>query len=180
MRKAVTILWLFVALMSVAVRGDEAAKPKIAVFPLGGSADADAREKVAFSFRAKLDRQGAYEPIDGPTMNDLVGETAINYATPATDVTKLAASQGAVVMLWGELDGKTLRLHTLDTRQNPPAAQDIEKEIAQPTDLRFAVEQVLETLPGIEPFEHPSETSVQDDPQSKALFAKNPNLVKHG
>ena len=161
-------------------RADDAQKPKVAVFPLGGTADQAMREKVGFSFRAKLDRQGTYEPIDGPTMADLVGDKLVNFDTPSGDITKLATTGGAVVDLWGELDGKTLKMHVLDTRDPQSPVRDFQKQIGEPTDLRFAVEQILETLPGIAPFEHPSEMSVTDDPAARALFAANPNLLTHG
>jgi hypothetical protein len=46
--------------------------------------------------------------------------------------------------------------------------------------MRFVTEAILQTLPGIGPFEHPNETAVVNDPQSQQLWAKNPNLVVNG
>jgi hypothetical protein len=161
---------------------DTAEKPKVAVFPLGGSADEGLRDKVGFSLRAKLDRQGTYEPIDGPTMKDLVAgrDGAITFDTKLDDVKSLASDAGAVVLIWGQVDEHELKVHVYDTRSpgNPPS--DLHKTINQPTDLRFAVEEVLQTLPGIAPFEHPSETSVTNDPASVAAWNANPNLMAHG
>ncbi len=163
-------------------RGEDAEKPKVAVFPLGGSADPDLRDKVGFSLRTKLDRQGTYEPIDGPSMKDLVAgrDAPITFDTKVDEVKALAQDAGATVLIWGQLDDKTLKLHVYDSRTPNAPPSDLEKKIDQPTDLRFAIEEVLQTLPGIGPFEHPSESSVQDDPASAAAWKANPNLVSHG
>jgi hypothetical protein len=164
------------------VKGDDAPRPKVAVFPLGGSADQDLRDKVGFSLRAKLDREGTYEPIDGPSMNDLVaGRSApISYQTKLDEVKSLAQDAQATVLIWGQLDDKTLKLHVFDSRTPTTPPSNLEKHINAPTDLRFAIEEVLQTLPGIKPFEHPSEVSVQNDPASAAAWKANPNLVSHG
>jgi hypothetical protein len=180
-----TILFIGIVLslgMAWPVRADDAQKPKIAVFPLGGSADADLREKVGFSLRAKLDREGTYEPIDGPSMKDLVAgrDMPITFDTKLDEVKALARDAGATVLIWGQLDDKTLKLHVFDFRTPSAPPSNLEKKINQPTDLRFAIEQVLETLPGIKPFAHPIEVGVQDDPASAAAWKANPNLVSHG
>lgn len=163
-------------------RADDAEKPKVAVFPLGGSADPDLRDKVGFSLRAKLDRQGTYDPIDGPSMKDLVAgrDTPITFDTALDEVKALAHDAGATVLIWGELNDKTLKLHVYDSRTPATPPSNLQKNIDQPTDLRFAIEEVLQTLPGIAPFEHPSESSVQDDPAAAAAWKSNPNLVPHG
>jgi hypothetical protein len=164
------------------VRGDDDQKPKVAVFPLGGSADEGLRDKVGFSLRTKLDRDGTYEPIDGPSMKDMVvgRDAPITFDTKLEEVKTLAQDAGVTVLIWGQLDDKTLKLHIFDSRTPSTPPSDLEKKINDPTDLRFAVEQVLETLPGIKPFEHPSEVSVVDDPASAAAWKANPNLVSHG
>ena len=76
----------FVARITLA----EEEKPKIAVFPLGGDALPAMREKIGFSIRAKIDRDGTYEPIDGPTMLDAVGEKQIDAKTQAKDLLPIA------------------------------------------------------------------------------------------
>ena len=60
------------------------AKPKIAVFPLAGDMSEDAREKCGFALRKKLDRDGAYEPVAGPDMKDLVADVdpPVGFDTP--------------------------------------------------------------------------------------------------
>ena len=168
--------------LSRQVNADDAQKPKVAVFPLGGSADPDLREKVGFSLRAKLDRQGTYEPIDGPSMKDLVAQrdAPITFDTRLDELKTLSQDAAPTVFIWGQLDDKTLRLHVYDTRTPATPPSNLEKTISDPTDLRFAIEEVLQTLPGIAPFEHPSEVSVQDDPAAAALWKANPNLVAHG
>jgi hypothetical protein len=73
-----------------------------------------------------------------------------------------------------------LRVKTFDLNQPDPLPHEFEKRLAQPTDLRFAVEEILQTLDGVKPFEHPSEEAVSNDPALAAAFAKNPNLVVDG
>ena len=99
-------------------RAQDTQKPKVAVLPLGGSADPAMRDKVGFSLRAKLDREGTYEPIDGPSMKDLVAsrEAPITFDTKLDEVKTLAQDADATVLIWGELDDKTLRLHVYDSR----------------------------------------------------------------
>ena len=183
MRASIFIIAIVLSVGLLArARGDDAPKPKVAVFPLGGSADAGLRDKVGFSLRTKLDREGSYEPIDGPSMKDMVAqrETPITFDTKVDEIKALAQDAGATVLIWGQLDDKTLKLHVFDSRKPTAPPSDLEKRINEPPDLRFAIEQVLETLPGIKPFAHPSEVSVQDDPASAAAWKANPNLVSHG
>jgi hypothetical protein len=179
LRTALILYWI---LGSVVLADPE--KPKVAVFPLGGDAPSDQRERVGFSLRTKLDRDGHYEPIDGPAMIDLTGDTAINFQTDLKTLTDLSKDANPTVLIWGELDvagsGTKLRIKTFDLNQPDPLPHEFEKSLAQPTDLRFAVEGILQTLDGVKPFEHPSEESVSDDPALAALFAKNPNLVVNG
>jgi hypothetical protein len=162
----------------------EDSKPRVAVFPLAGDAPADLREKAGFSFRAKLDRDGHFEPIDGPTMIDMADEKRINYQTPLKKLEDLSKDAQVSVFIWGELDngskGLNLRIKLFDVNQPDPLPHEFEKPIAQPTDLRFAVEDILQTLEGVKPFEHPNEEAVVDDARSAALFKKNPNLLPNG
>ena len=72
---------LLVCFSAQSTLADKAAeKPKIAIFPLGGDAEPGVREKVGRALRAKLDRQGTYEPIDGPRMKELADEAAVASA----------------------------------------------------------------------------------------------------
>src|SRR3954469_6564531 len=141
-----------------------AEKPKVAVFPLAGSASADQREKVGFSLRAKLDRDGHYEPIDGPTMTEVAGEKMIAAHTSIDDLQALSKDEHPRVIVWGQLDdtpsGLRLRLKTFDVNQPHPLPHELEKTMAQPTDVRFAVEDILQTLEGIERLAHPNEEAV--------------------
>src|SRR5271170_974016 len=92
----------------------EPEKPKVAVFPLGGDAPSDLREKVGFSLRTKLDRDGHYEPIDGPAMAEMTGDKAIDFQTDLKTLTDLSKDTNPAVLIWGELDkaggGTKLRL----------------------------------------------------------------------
>ena len=174
------LVWLLAASATLA----EPAKPKVAVFPLGGSAPAEQREKVGFSIRAKLDRAGHYEPIDGPTMLEIAAQTPIDLQTPLKTLQDLAKDESPEVFVWGQLDGAgeamQLRLKTFDINQPDPLPHEFAKTIAQPTDVRFAVEDVLQTLTDVNRFSHPIEEAVQDDPAAREKFAHNPNLVHNG
>ncbi len=159
-------------------------KPKVAIFPLGGSATPEQREKVGFSLRAKLDREGTYEVIDGPTMTDLAGEQAFTFDTKLDVPDKLSKDEKADVIIWGELNktnqGMALRVRVFDHRQLDPLPHAFEKAIRLPTDMRFVVEEILQTLEGIKAFEHPNEIAVQNDAVAEKLWATNPNLVTNG
>jgi hypothetical protein len=167
------------------------AKPRAAVFPLAGDMSEDAREKCGFALRKKLDRDGAYEPVAGPDMKDLVADVdpPVGYDTPVETVRKLGAGVDAAVLVWGELKSSSqshgsfhgaLRLKVLDLRDKDPRPRELAESIDEPTDLRFAIEKVLETLPGVAKFEHPNEEPVHEDEISKSLWARNPNLVANG
>ena len=162
----------------------EDSKPKVAVFPLGGDASVDLRDKVGFSFRAKLDRDGHFEPIDGPTMIEMAGDEKIDFQTSLKKLEELSNDAQVSVFIWGELNnganGVTLRAKLFDVNQPDPLPHEFEKVIAQPTDMRFAVEDILQTLDGVNPFQHPDEEAVVEDAKSAALFKKNPNLVVNG
>lgn len=165
---------------------DEPARPKVAVFPLSGTTDAALREKAGFSLRAKLDRDETYEPIDGPRMLELAAEVGkpIDLDTPVETLRKLSDEEDADVLIWGQLDaapeGSRLRLNVLDVRQPDPRPRKIGKTIRQPTDLRFVVEEVIETLAGVPKHEHPSEQAVHADAAAERLWQVNPNLVTNG
>jgi hypothetical protein len=163
------------------------AKPKVAIFPLAGSAAAADRDRVGFSMRAKLDRDGLYDPIDGPTMLDIasISKTAVGFDTPIEQVKELADGSGAAVLIWGDLSSSgrdigLLRLNIVDLRQIPAIPRQAQKQIAQATDVRFAVEEILQSLPGVKPFDHPVEEALTADAASSAAWARNPDLVVDG
>jgi hypothetical protein len=173
-------VWLGIGVVAHA----DDAKPKAAVFPLSGTATQDQRDKVGFSLRMKLDRDGHFDPIDGPTMAELTGDHSITLATPTDTLINLAKDESPVILIWGELDsvgsGYELKIKTQDLRQKNQPATELKKEIKQPTDLRFAIEQVLQSINGVGAFSHPVEESVTNDPKSLRLWTKNPNLVIDG
>jgi hypothetical protein len=161
----------------------DAQKVQVAIFPLGGNADDSARDKVGFALRMKLDRTDTYNAIDGPTMQDMAGDQAIDVSTPPKAIEDLAADAHASVLMWGQADTAgdvtTLKLNLLDLRQPHPKPVEIDTHWSDPTQVRFRLEELLSTLPDVE-FEHPVETSITDDAAAKALWAKNPNLVIDG
>ena len=116
-----------VALPLLLVATAAAEKPKVAVFPLGGDAPAEQREKVGFSLRAKLDRDGHFEPIDGPTMADLSAGKSFDRSTKPDALRPLVADESPAVLVWGELDnaghGYTLKVNVLDLREKSPATR---------------------------------------------------------
>jgi hypothetical protein len=161
-------------------------KPQVAMFPLGGSSAASLRDWIGFAVRTKLDRDGTYDPIDGPTMLDMAApaKTPISFDSPPDTVKDLARDSGAVVLVWGDVSpadkGDLLRLKTLDLRQKDPQASEFQDNIADGTHVRFVVEKFLSTLPGIAPIQHPNDEAVHHDKVSDALFADNPNMVADG
>jgi hypothetical protein len=87
----------------------------------------------------------------------------------------------ATVMVWGDMDqANNLRVKILDLRDADPKPREMAKAIHRATDLRFVTEQILETLPNVTPFEHPTEAAVTDDAKARELWVKNPNLVVDG
>jgi hypothetical protein len=168
----------------IALAADDATKPKVAVFPLSGTASADQRDKVGFSLRTKLDRDGHFEPIDGPTMADLTGDTVVDLSTSPGTLVNLAKDESPVILIWGELNavgsGFDLKIKTDDLRHADSKPVTIEKSIRQPTDLRFAIEHILQNINGVGSFSHPVEDAVKDDPLSLQLWKQNPNLVPDG
>ena len=176
-----------VALLSTAAAALAADKPKVAVFPLAGTAPADQRQAVGFSLRSKLDRDGHYDPIDGPTMDDLAAGKTPPLASSPAELSAMAKEESPAVLVWGEVDGDvnsaagaSLHLKLLDTRQKGATPKQVDQPLHHPTDLRFAVEQVLATLKGVGPFAHPVENAVADDPAAAARWRSNPNLVADG
>jgi len=170
---------------ATALAAETPAKPRIAVFPLGGNATAEQREKVAFSLRAKLDRLGAFEVVDGPKMAEIAREFGLDVtaATTPAQLKEAADLAEANILIWGELSatqpGMALKVNLLD-RASGGKPLEVSKSIAQPTDLRFAVEEVLQALPQVSPFEHPSEQAVRHDAAADELWRRNPNLVVNG
>jgi hypothetical protein len=164
------------------LRAEPEGKPRIAFFPLGGSAKEELREKSGFSLRAKLDRAGVYEVIDGPKMAEIAGEAKepIGFDTSADAIRELGKLVEAEVLVWGDINGANeMRIKVLDLRDKDPKPREVKKVIKEATDLRFVSEEVLETLKGVGKFEHPSEEGVTNDATADALWKKNPNLVKN-
>ncbi|HEX4123495.1 MAG TPA: hypothetical protein VHY37_02135 [Tepidisphaeraceae bacterium] len=161
----------------------DAQKVEVAIFPLAGTAGDDARDKVGFALRMKLDRTGVYDAIDGPTMQDMADGQTIDAATPAKTVEDLASDSKPSVIMWGQLDaaGDTtkLKLNLLDLREPNAKPVEIDKHWNDPTQIRFRLEELLATLPDVE-FEHPVESSITNDAAARALWATNPNLVVNG
>jgi hypothetical protein len=171
---------------AVPVAEQPGTKPRVAFFPLGGDTTEELREKCSFSLRAKLDRAGGYEVIDGPKMQEVAAEAKepITFSTTSDAIRELGKLADAQVLVWGELSnasgGATMRLKILDLREKDPRPRELEKIIKEPTDLRFVSEEILQTLPGVAKFEHPNEDAVQNDASAEAMWKKNPNLVKNG
>lgn len=151
-------------------------KPKVAILPFGGSAPAVERERAALSFRLKLDRAGVYDPIDGPTMAELVGEKSIDLSTTADDVRKIVATESPTILIWGSLTDE-LKVNILDLREKTPQPKIFSAPYKHPTDLRFAVEKAIESLGGGKSFEHPDEVAVHQDEKAEKLWKTNPNLL---
>jgi len=158
---------------------EQVEKLRVAVFPVGGEAGQELREKVAFAIRQKLDRTNLYEVIDGYTMAELAAEHegTINFDTPPAPMRLLGSYEEADLVAWGDLSGTLLRMKVLDLRAPDTIPEFVEFSITRPQELRFATEEVVEKFPGVLEHEYISEEAVQDDEQSRELWAKNPNLV---
>jgi hypothetical protein len=161
-------------------------KPKVATFPLGGEADVNFRDSIGFAIREKLNRDGAYEALDGPMMIDMASMATepVNFNSSIDEVQDLAKSTEAVLLIWGDCsttNGKNhLRLHTLDLRHKDAPPTDFEADLTDGSAIRDVVEKFLAALPGVKPFVRPNEEAVHHDPASDSLFATNPNLVVNG
>jgi hypothetical protein len=155
------------------------AKPKVAVFPIGGTASEKERERAAFAIRAKLDRQGVYEVIDGPTMSELAAGKKIDTFTSLDEVKEWSADEKPDVLIWGQFDSQ-LKLNILDLRDGKPKVQEFSYAIDHATDLRFAVEELVETLPGGKKHQHMTEEAVTRDPAAEKLWKDGANLFAEG
>ena len=184
MRSRLLVLGILaIASLCTPLRADDD-KPKAAVFPLSGNASQDARDKVGFSLRKKLERDGHFDPIDGPTMAELAGDKPVQLSAKPDELVTMSKDESPVILIWGELNtagsGFKLTVKTRDLRQKDTAPKLIDKNIAQPTDLRFVIEDVLQSIDSVGKFSHPVEDAVKNDPKSLELWAKNPNLVTDG
>lgn len=166
--------------MTSALAGD--ARPRVAVFPIAGDAPEASRERAGFSLRAKLDRTGKFDVVDGPKMREIVAEnnSAIDLASTPGQVRELARLVDADIALWGEYSGQSLRVTSLDLRDAGAAPKAITKTINQPADLRFAIEEILQEIQAAPQFDHPIEQTVWDDEAAKKLWQANPNLLANG
>lgn len=181
-----TVVLLAILLLSsvpTVVATAEPAKPRIAVFPLAGDAAADVREKVGFSIRSKFATDGTYESIDGVTMAEAVADgAAVTLAARPEDLRRLIDHEKPAVLIWGELvggtptsvAGATIRLKVLDLRQAGAQPTDVVKKLADPTDLRFAVEEIVQTVAGVGPIRRPNENEVIDDETSSRSGPRTP------
>src|SRR5689334_9138219 len=116
------VLFTLILALSATANAADNAKPAIAFFLPQGTAKEDFRTKVWDALRAKLDRTGIYEVIDGPKMKDVADEAGepINLDTSEAKVTELGKLVDAKVLVWGEIDtsakGNRIRLKVLDLR----------------------------------------------------------------
>lgn len=179
--------WILIVALLVPTIALEAAqetkgKPKVAVLPIAGDAGESVRERAGFSLRTKLDRTGNYEVVDGPRMQDLLKENdaSVTLASTPQEVSALAKQVDADIVLWGELSGQKLQMKILDLRTADAPVQKVEGDVKEPTDLRFAVEKVLEEVQGMPAFEHPVEERVWDDELSRRLWKEGPDLLANG
>ena len=178
----IVLMLLLLPLAQAKDSAGTAKKPCVAVFPLAGDAKPELLKRTAFSLRSKLDRLGQYEVVDGPKMDEVVATASapITLQSSAAQVKGLAQLVDADIILWGEISGTTLQVKILDLRQPNAKEQLYKKEVPEPTDLRFAVEEVLQTIQGVGAFAHPVEESLWNDPDAHRLWRDNPNLLVNG
>ncbi len=180
-----TALAVVVLICATMLRAQDPPKPKVAIFPLAGDTKAEVRDKVGFSLRSKLDRDGAYEVLDGYTMTEAVAgrEVPVTLKSTLEEVRKLADDLDAEIFIWGELNngmgGSMLKVKVFDILQPDPQPHEVTKLIAKATDLRFVSEEILQGLPGVRRFEHPNEEAVHHDATAEELWQSNPDLVEN-
>ena len=157
-------------------------KPKVAVFPVAGEAAETVRERAGYVLRAKLDRTGLYEVLDGPRMQDLLKENnaGVTMASTPQEVRALAKQVDADIVLWADLSGQKLQVNILDLRIADAPVQKVEGSVLDSWGLRIAADQVLEQVQGIPESEHPMEQRVWDDELSRRLWKEGPNLLVNG
>jgi len=185
MRLQLLIAALLLVCPGVGARAVEDQKPKpiVAVFPIGGDAAEAVRDRTGLAIRAKLDRTEKFEVLDGYKMKDLAaeGKEVVSFETSTEAVKKLAATEKPTVLIWGDLKGTTLRVNILDFREGVEAKpRAISKVVAQPQELRGAIEAILETINDVGKFAQPIDVAVVRDAKSEELWKKNPNLVANG
>lgn len=169
-----------VVLLLFAVAFADEKKPRVAVLPVAGDAKQVERDRVAASIRAKLDRQGVYEPIDQFTSADLAKDQKFDLSTSPEEMIKLTADEAPDVIIWGQFDGGELTLNVLDTRTSKTKPAVFNEKIEHATDIRFAVEKLVEAMPGGKQHEHMTETAVVRDEEAEKLWKEGPNLFKEG
>jgi len=163
---------------------DDAVKPRVLFLPLTGDASDKLREDAGFALRAKLDRTKLYEVIDGFAVNDLMNALADPIAADASDeqMRTLGSDADAQLVAWGSLTGSgpwTWQMKVLDVRQ-PGASKNIEMNVEEKQDFRFAAEHVVEAFPGVRSHTYVTEESVTLDETSQRLWEANPNLLPEG
>ena len=92
---------------------------------------------------------------------------------------ELARLVDAQIVLWGELSGEQLTMKLMDLRTSELPAQ-IARPVTRPTDLRFAVEEVLQQIEGVASFEHPSSNWSGRTITRRSYGRSNANLVSNG
>ena len=140
-------------------------KPIVAIFPISGDAKETARDR-ALALRMKLDRTENFTVLDGYKMKDLADQAKepVGFDTSPDVLKMLAATEKPSILMWGDLNGTTLRIKILEFLKGAAAKPlEITKAINEPTDMRFAIEQVLEAIKDVKPFDHPNEVAVQHD-----------------
>lgn len=173
-------IWLVIVLVSP-VWGE---RPRVAILPLSGGATAELKEKVSFSLRAKLDREGTYQAVSGIEAAEAWGDDPppTVQSEPTGFLVRFKALAPSI-FIYGQLDGTirdgTLTLAVWDARGGD-APKLVGKHLSAPTDLRFVSEEILTTLARIKPFEHPSEEAVQQDAVAEMMWETHPNLAPNG
>lgn len=158
----------------------EEKKPRVAVLPIAGDAKPAERERVAAAVRAKLERQGVYEPLDKFTSADLVKGKKFDLSTAPEEMIELVADEAPEVIIWGQYDAGELILNVLDTRTSKTRPAVFHQKIDHPTEIRFFVEKLVEEMPGGKPHEHMTEVAVVHDEKAERLWKEGPNLFKEG
>ncbi|MDD4890091.1 MAG: hypothetical protein PHU85_09180 [Phycisphaerae bacterium] len=165
----------------------DAEKVVVGVAPFVSTTDGGRWGKaVTDAFQLKLVRWPLTSPIDKFSFADIAESEKIDirWDTPAATLAKFARDAlGAKILIYGDVtpnakgDAATLRVRAIDLRAGPTLAVDRTFELSYPTQLRPAVEMVLNQLVGYSTVNMEVPALVKLTPAMERRWTEGGNLV---
>ncbi|MCG3177727.1 MAG: hypothetical protein BIFFINMI_00046 [Phycisphaerae bacterium] len=195
MKPQTAIAWTFAFLATaVAAEADDAPtsqpdarKAVVAVAPFASTFDDGTwGGQATDAFRLKLARWPLTEAVDRYSYDDLAAQAKVTIAwdTPAAKAAAFARDPlGADILIYGDVlkagghGEMTLRVRAIDLRAGPSLAVDRSFHITYPTQLRPAVEIVLNQLVGYSSVNMEVPALVKLTADQEARWTTAPNLV---